>query len=487
MKSETRRDFVKKSLLAGAALSFPTACQFSSDKTSGISSEELDKLRRSLQGRIVLPTDEVYETARKVNAWNPLTDKRPAVIGQCVRPDDVARCVEFARKHDLEIAVRGGGHSNMGWGICQDGLVIDTSSIKGFSVDEAHRTMRIGAGSMVIEAVAAANPHGLAPVMAECATVGISGLTLGGGLSWLSGKYGATCDNLLSAEIITAEGQSVVASADQNPDLFWAIRGGGGNFGIATSFEYQLQPVSEVVAGGLTYRLEDAASMLAFFRDFMEEAPDELQAGAWLERYSETFLTLVLCCCGDLEKAEKIIRPLRTHSIPVQDTVKRRSFMETFNMTPDISDGVPRKFGLSNGTYVERLHQEAIEMGLEIMANAPDAGASIGLLHYMHGAVSRTAGDTTAFELRQPGAFQTVISGGWNDPADSQGWMDWTNEAWASFQSFSSGRTYSNFAGPEGKLAKEAPYGKNYPRLIEVKKKYDPNNIFRLNQNVVPS
>ena len=169
---ETRREFVKRGLLAGAALSLPAACQFGSDKTAGINPEELEKLGKSLQGRLVLPEQEVYETARKIIIWNPLTDKRPAVIGQCESPQDIAQCVEFARKHELEISVRGGGHNSAGWGTCHDGLVIDTSSIKRSSIDPSNRTMRIGAGAMVIEAVAAASPHGLAPVLAECATVG---------------------------------------------------------------------------------------------------------------------------------------------------------------------------------------------------------------------------------------------------------------------------------------------------------------------------
>lgn len=480
---ETRREFVKRGLMAGAALALPTACQFGNGRTAGIGSAQIEKLRTSLQGHLILPDDQVYETARRVHYRNPMTDKRPGVIAQCERPDDVARCIDFARQHDLEIAVRGGAHSFLGWGTCDDGLVIDISAVKGTTIDPVNRTMRVGAGAIVIEPVAAASPHGLAPVLAQCTTVGISGLTLGGGLSWLSGKHGATCDNLLSADLITADGRFVVANADENPDLFWAIRGGGGNFGIATSFEYQLHPISEVIGGGLTYRLADAPSMLRFYRDFMEAAPDELQAVARLNRNAESLLTIVVCFCGDLDKGEEIVRPLRRHASPVQDTVRRRAFIDTFSMTPDIGR-VSKTFSTIRGRYLESVSDEAVDIALEFLAKAPDVGPAIGLDHYMHGAVCRVASDSTAFELRQPGALHVWISARWDDPADAPGWIKWTDETWHALQPYSAGRMYANYPGPEGELPVEAAYGANYSRLIEVKEKYDPSNVFRLNQNI---
>lgn len=278
-----RREFLKQSLISGATLALSGGCSLGRE-THGVDAAAIRKLGALLQGQLILPDAEAYDAARTFFYWNPTTDKRPAIIARCARPDDVARCVEFARRHDLPLAVRGGGHGYVGWCTCEGGLVIDLSPMKDIAVDPVSRTVRAGAGVVAHELVDAASPHDLAPVVGQCRQVGISGLTLGGGLGWLSGRYGATCDNLLSAHLMTADSQALVASPAENPDLFWAIRGGGGNFGIATSFEYRLHPLSITLAGRLSYRLSDARAMLGLYRDFMAEAPDELQALAFLRK-----------------------------------------------------------------------------------------------------------------------------------------------------------------------------------------------------------
>ncbi len=478
----TRREFLKQGLISGAAFALSGACRFGRD-TDGIDAAAIGRLRTSLQGQLILPENEAYDTARKFFWWNPATEKRPAIIARCERPDDIAQCVEFARQHDLVLAVRSGGHSLLGWSTCDDGLVIDVSPMKEIVVDPGNRTVRAGSGVVAHELVEATSPHELVPVLGQCPTVGISGLTLGGGLGWLSGKYGATCDNLLSAKLMTADGQSIVASATENPDLFWAIRGGGGNFGIATSFEYRLHPLSAVFAGVLTYRLSDARAMLSFFRDFMAEAPDELQAFVALRRNGDPLLTLEVCFSGDLNDGEKIIRPLRTHANPVRDTVRPTTYRDTFAE----GDAGPRNFRNTKGCYLESLSEAAIDVVLDRFAQAPDPGAAIGLDHYMHGAVCRVAPDSTAFELRKPGALHVWISTSWNDPAVTAAIVAWSEETWHALQSYSAGRIYANYPNTEGEAAAKAAYGGNYSRLLAIKNKYDPSNVFRRNQNIRPS
>ncbi|MDA2931228.1 FAD-binding oxidoreductase [Acidobacteria bacterium AH-259-O06] len=440
-------------------------------------------MRTSLEGQLILPDDEAYDAARRLFFWNPTTEKSPGIIARCERPDDVARCVEFARQHDLVLAVRGGAHSFLGWSTCDDGLVIDVSPMKEIAVDPGNRTVRAGSGVVAYELVEATSPHDLVPVLGECPTVGISGLTLGGGLGWLSGKYGATCDNLLSAELMTADGQSIVANATENPDLFWAIRGGGGNFGIATSLAYRLHPLSAVFAGVLTYRLSDARAMLSFYRDFMAEAPDELQAVASLQRDGDPLLNLVVCFSGDLNDGEKIIRPLRTHANPVRDTVQPRAYSDSFTE----GAGGSWTFSHIKACYLESLSEDAIDVMLDRFAHAPDPGAAIGLDHYMHGAVCRVAFDATAFELRSPGALHVRILALWNDPYVTAAIVEWSEETWNALQSHSAGRIYANYPSTEGQAAAKAAYGGNYSRLLAIKNKYDPSNIFRRNQNIMPS
>jgi FAD/FMN-containing dehydrogenase len=275
----TRRKLLNQAALSGAALA---AARFGLAAKVAVDPHAIEKFRASLAGRLIVPGDAAYDGARGVVYVNPANDKRPAMIAKCARDSDVARCVEFARTHDLPIAVRSGGHSFLGWGTCNGGFVIDVSPLKSVSIDATARTVDAGCGLTAQELVASAARFGLAPVLGECATVGISGLTLGGGVGWLSGRYGAASDNLLSANLTTADGGAATVDQQSNPDLFWAIRGGGGNFGIATSLRLKLHPIGDVLAGGFTYELPRARAVLQYFRDFMATAPDELQTLAYL-------------------------------------------------------------------------------------------------------------------------------------------------------------------------------------------------------------
>ncbi len=483
----TRRQFIKQAVISGTTLALTAVpLRFGRAATTQLDPAAMRKFRASLRGRLILPADPVYDTARRVMTWNPMTAKRPAMIAQCARGADVARCLEFAHRHDLIVAVRSGGHSFSGWSTCDDGLVIDLSTMKGIAVNPGKRTVRASSGVISHELVSAASRHHLAPVLGECPTVGIAGLTLGGGLGWLSGKYGATCDNLLAAELITADGRSIIASESRNPDLFWAIRGGGGNFGIATSFEYRLHPVNEVLAGGFTYRLQDARAVLRFYRDFMAAASDELQALAYLMAGSDRLLHVIVCCSGDLKEAEKLVRPLRTVAGPVRDTVQPRAFIDTFTMPP-YGEAIPTEFNTTRGCYLERLSDEAIDVALGRIAQASSPVSAIGFDHYMHGMVCRIAPDATAFELRKPGALHVWVSSGWGDSTAAAAPMAWAADTGDALQPYSGGRIYANFLSSEGEPAVKAAFGANYPRLVAVKNKFDPANRFRRNQNIRPA
>jgi FAD/FMN-containing dehydrogenase len=483
----TRRECIKRSAGVGAALALAIVRPRSSFGAVGeVDPAAIKKFATSLNGRLILPGDQAYETARRIFNWNPTTQKRPAMIVQCAGAEDVTRSVEFVRQHDLPLAVRGGGHSPLGWGICEGGVVVDVSPIKDVSVDSVKRTVRAGAGLLTAELLSAVCRHNLAPILGQCPMVGISGLTLGGGLSWLSGKYGATCDNLLSAQMVASNGHSILVSAEHNPDLFWAIRGGGGNFGIATSFEYRLHPVSEVLAGGIQYRFSEARDVLRFFRDFMATAPDELQAVAFTPGFGDRSVNVAVCYTGDLKEGEKVVRPLRKMARPVRDTVQQRPYAET-SVMPLYGEFNPKPFHAAKNCYIERLSDGAIEVFVDQFARAPYPGSRIGLHHYMHGAVCRVEPDTTAFELRAPGGLHVEVNTGWEDPAATDASMAWANDTWKALQPFSGGRIYANYMSVDGERAVKAAFGGNYPRLVAIKNKYDPTNFFRLNQNIRPA
>lgn len=446
--------------------------------------DAINKFRTSLLGRLILPADQEYDQARRVEYWNPTTDKHPAMIARCAQADDVARCVDFAHQYNLPVAVRSGGHSFLGWGTCDDGLIIDVSSMKAIAVDPNKQTARAGAGVVAQELEAAAATYGLAPVLGECPTVGIAGLTLGGGLGWLSGKYGAICDNLLSANLIRVDSHSVIASAESNADLFWAIRGGGGNFGIATSFEYQLQPVSEVLVGVFTYPMQEARHVFRFYREFMAAAPDELQAVASLSPRENGIVNVIFVYAGDLNTGPGLFDRFRTFLTPTRDTVQPRPYTELFPRSSS-GESVPPAFSAIKGSYLEQLSDEAIDMTVECFAQAPP-GCAIGFDHYVHGEVCRVAPDSTAFELRTPGAFHMWILSVWDDPAAAAAAMAWAENTWQLFQPYSGGRMFANYMSIEGEQAVKAVYGSNYSRLRTIKTKYDPENFFRRNQNMRP-
>lgn len=451
-----------------------------------MSSDPLRKFRSRLSGRLILPSDAEYDKVRRVAWWNPATNKKPAMLVQCETADDVARCIDFARHQQLELAVRSGGHSFMGWGIGK-GLVIDVSRINDVTVDAAQRKVRVGAGVTAETMVAATAKHGLAPVLGECGSVG-AGLGLGGGLGWLSGKFGATCDNLLSARLITADADPATTDPHANPDLYWGIRGGGGNFGVVTSFEYRLHPIREVLAGGFAYRVADARSVIRFFRDFMSAAPDELQALVLLSSEKGGSLMVVLVFAGDLNVGERLVSQFRKFKRPERDWMQPRLYADTYTMPPYSDDDGPScEMHAIRGSYIQHLSDEAIETVLSRFADPPPA-CEIGfdLDHYMHGEVCRVAPTSTAFNLREPDALHVAFGASWNEPQCSAACTAWLDETWNQLQSYSGGRMYANYMSAESEPAAKAAYGVNYSRLVSIKQRYDPQNVFRGNLNIRP-
>ena len=479
---KTRREFIQQSLMSGALAALSSGCRSVTNERRTLDAASLNALRSQLAGQLILPADSTYDSARGVFWRNPMTNKRPGLIVRCSRRDDIARSVEFAAQHALPVAVRSGGHSFAGWGTCDDGLVIDLALMNEITIDPSMQTARAGAGVMTAALVAAAGEHNLAPVQGQCPMVGVSGLTMGGGLGWLSGKHGAACDNLLSAEFVTADARTLTASSEENPDLLWALRGGGGNFGIASALTFRLHPIGDVIAGRLSYRFGDARAVLMTFREVMSAAPDELQAVALFRREEgEPRVHVTLCWSGDPAAADRIIQPLRMAAALVSDTVERRPYNRTFGMT----GGAPRAFSFVKGSYLQRMSDESIDAVVERYAQAPGPEPALGLDHFMHGAVCRSAPEATAFDLREPGAVHVWISAAWDDSSDEAASITWVDETWSTLQAYSGGRVYANFPGSAGDPA--AAYGANYARLVTLKNQYDPSNMFQGNQNIRPT
>jgi FAD/FMN-containing dehydrogenase len=466
--------------------------------TAGKSIEEkaLRKFEASMLGEVVHPSEERYERARLL--WNGVIDPRhPGMIVRCATTVDVARSVEFARSNELAVAVRAGGHSLTGDSFCDGGMVIDVSGMKNIQVNTETGTARADAGLTAGEFDRATQAFGLATVLGECSSVGIAGYTLGGGLGRLMGKHGAGCDNLLSAELISADGRVLRATAEENADLFWAIRGGGGNFAIVTSFEYRLYRVGQILGGTLMYPISDARAVLTFLDEYMMSVPDELDIAIDIGNCGlmmsapgimEPIVSLALSYCGDLEKGEAALKPLRTFRKPVADSIRVMPYIERQAQ----SDIRPlAEFGAAGGSmaiecgFIARLGEETINTIAAYIAEAP-AGFWIAADHYLHGAVCRPTSDHTAFGLRRPG-YSTRILSAWRAPNQAEGSVAWVKRLNAALKPFAGGAMYLNYLTiGAGDAGVRAAYGSNYERLAALKSKYDPTNFFSSNRNIEP-
>ncbi len=443
----------------------------------------VEAFKARLRGQLLRPGDDAYDEARKL--WNGMFDRRPALIARCAGTADVMSAVNFARDNGLKAAVRGGGHSFPGHSVCDGGLVIDLSPMKGIRVDPAARRARAQPGVKWIEFDHETQALGLATTGGTASDTGIAGLTLGGGLGWLSGKYGLTVDNLVSADVVIADGRFLTASATENQDLFWGLRGGCGNLGVVTSFEYQLHAVGPTILGGMAiYPLGKAKEVLRFYREFSKAAPDELTTyAAFLNPPDgDTVAALICCYCGPLDKGEEVIRPLRSFGPPLQDMLGPMPYAAQQSLT---DAALPAgSYYYTKGGFLADLTDQAIEVFAEYAATKPSPLSAV-LVQTVCGAASRVDSETTAFAHRRF-PYAPVIVSQWLDAADSEENVGWARDCWRALQPFAGGGVYVNDLSHDDEDRVRIAYGANYERLARLKKKYDPDNFFRLNPNIKP-
>jgi FAD/FMN-containing dehydrogenase len=441
-------------------------------------------LAASLGGPLLRPGDDGYDAARQI--FNGMIDRRPALIARCTATGDVVKAVRFAREQGLVVSVRGGGHNVAGNAVCDGGLMIDLSPMKGIRVDPAARTVRAQAGLTWREFDRECQAFGLASTGGLISSTGIAGLTLGGGFGLLGRSYGMACDNLISADVVLADGTVVTASADEHADLFWGLRGGGGNFGVVTSFEYRLHPVGPILGGMLLYPLERAKDVLRAFREFNASAPDASSVFAVLMTTPEgaQVLALIVCYNGPIEQGEALLRPLRERTSPLDDLVAPIRYEQMQTLT---DEGFP--FGLQNywkSEFLKNLPDEAIDLVVDRFAATPSPLSAV-VLEQFGGAYRRVAPDATAFGHRDLD-YNFLIISRWEDPADADRNVRWARDLWDAVRPFAAGAVYVNYleGGQEGASRIRAAYGANYDRLVALKDRFDPTNFFRLNQNIQP-
>jgi FAD/FMN-containing dehydrogenase len=436
-----------------------------------------------LSGHLIEPGDLAYDQARRV--WNGMIDRRPAAIARCATVTDVVACVEFARTCDMTVAIRGGGHNVAGNAVCDGGLVIDLSLMKEIVVDAPRRRVRAGGGVLWGELDEATQRHGLATTGGLVSTTGIAGFTLGGGLGNLMRSYGLACDNLLSAELVTAEGRELIVSGAENSDLFWALRGGGGNFGVVTSLEFHLHPVGPIlVAGRVAHPLSAARDTLRFYREFTAGAADALIVYANLGQGPDGTQRVGMQAVfnGPVAAGEEAVRKLRGFGSPITDEIWPRSYVEIQRLVdPNFPAG---RLNYWKAHFLAELSDDLIDLVIEAFRQAPSSDLNI-VFEHMGGAVARVGVRDTAFSHRSA-AYSFLIVVGWEDPSESEANVAWARDLWEQVRPMAAG-VYVNYLGSEGKQRVREAYGPNLDRLAKIKSRYDPDNFFRMNQNIRPS
>ena len=446
---------------------------------------DLTSLQGQFRGNLLTPESPEYDASRKI--WNAMIDRRPAAIARCTGPADVVAAVRFAVDQNISPAIRGGGHNAAGLAMVDDGLVIDVSPMKAIFVDPANRTATAQTGHTWGEFDRKTHPCGLATTGGLISTTGIAGLTLGGGVGWLMGRCGLVCDNTLSYDVVLASGELVRASSSEHPDLFWALKGGGGNFGVVTSITYRMYPITTVISGMVLHLLSASRDVLRFYRDFtMAGLPDELivYAAALTTPDGHPVLALIPVWCGDdLAEGERVLDPLRKFGSPIADLISTMPYPALQQMV----DGVA-PFGLRSywkSRFLRDLPDEAIDTFLEF-AQSRTSPRSLAILEHAHGAVSRVPDDATPFPARTA-AFDFVLISEWENPAEDARHIDWTRQFYAAMHPWSAGSVYVNALDQDDMARIPEAYGPNYTRLRAVKTTYDPENRFRRNQNIQPA
>jgi FAD/FMN-containing dehydrogenase len=436
-----------------------------------------------IKGKVLTAGDAEYDNARKV--WNGMIDRKPALIAQCTNADDISECVKFARKNNMVVSVRGGGHNVAGNGVCDNGLMIDLSKMKAINVEVVTKTATAEPGVLLKEFDAATLPLGLATTGGTVSDTGLSGLTLGGGIGYLGGKYGTTCDNLLAAEMVTADGEKILVDKDNHPDLYWAIRGGGGNFGIVSKFKYQLHSFGPNVVGGMIlYPMDKAKEVMQFYRDFIRKAPDEMAsyAGFIVTPDGLPVTAVIPVWTGDVKEAEKHLAPLRSFGAPLADMISEMPYTAIQAALDAAAPTGIRRYWKSG--YFTELSDELLDIIIRNISNRISPFTPF-LLFHLRGAATRIDPSATAFAQRQDSWDSDIISQ-WTDPADDEKHIAWTKKFWKEIEPFTKG-VYINHLDSDDDPRIAHAYGPNFERLKTIKKKYDPDNFFRMNNNIKPA
>jgi FAD/FMN-containing dehydrogenase len=451
----------------------------------------IDGLHEQVRGAVIVPEDEGYEVARAV--YNAMIDRRPAVIVQARNVGDVMAAVNFAREAGLDLAIRGGGHSVPGFGTCDGGVVIDLSGMRGVRVDPSSMTARSDGGATWGDFNAATYPFGLATTGGIISTTGVAGLTLGGGIGYLARGSGLSVDNLVSADVVTADGRFVIANERENEDLFWALRGGGGNFGVVTSLEFRLHPVKDIYGGPMFFELSEIENVLSFFREYIADAPEEMGAFPAFQiapplpfipedRHGDTLIATVACWAGPLEQGEAALRPFHDVAPVVAEHVGPMPY-PALNSAFDglVPAGLQHYWKAS---FVKELTDEAIAAHVQHGPDVPVVNSTVHI-YPINGAAHRVDAGATAFAYRDAN-FATVVAGMWPDPAQNDANIRWVRDYYDATAPHSEDGGYINFMADDDQARIRANYKGNYDRLVEVKRRYDPDNLFHLNQNIRP-
>lgn len=446
----------------------------------------LGALRGAVTGDVIAPSDAGYDSARRV--WNGNVDRQPAVVVRCSGVADVQFALGFAREHDLLVSVRGGGHSAPGYGTNDGGIVIDLSAMRGIRVDPTARRAQAQGGVLWRQLDRETQAFGLATTGGTVSNTGIGGLTLGGGLGWLMGKHGLTVDNLLSADIVTADGEFQTVDQEHSPELFWALRGGGGNFGVVTSLEFQLHPVDIVLGGLVAFGLDQARDVLRFYRDFCPTLPDDAEIYVALltdPQAGVPIIAMVMGYNGPIAEGERVLGPARTFGHPLVDLVGPMPYgvRQTLLDDPNAINGLQRYW---RSAFTDQISDELIDVVTEGAATFSSPMSAM-LFFHMHGAATRVDPESTAFAARRP-QWDFDAIGQWAEPSESDHHIAWVRELWDRLQPHLEGSAYVNHLALDDAPEKiRASYGTNYRRLSEIKARYDPSNVFRVNANILPA
>ncbi|RMF58839.1 MAG: FAD-binding oxidoreductase [Calditrichaeota bacterium] len=463
------------------------------DAQKQLNPHEIEGLRSKLKGQLLLPEDEGYDEARAI--WNAMINRKPSLIIQCENTQDVVEGVNFARNHHLLLAIKGGGHNVAGKAVCEGGLMLDLSLMRNVEVNPEKQTVRVEAGCLLSDIDKETQEHGLAVSGGIVSHTGVSGLTLGGGFGWISRKHGLSIDNLLAAEVVTADGQIITASGKENPDLFWGLRGGGGNFGVVTSFEFQCAEVGpEVFSGLIIQRFEDAKAYMQFHAEYVRTLPDDMTVWMVVRPapplpfldpgvHGKLVIVVPFVYLGDQEKGEKLIQPIREFGKPHGEALGMNPWIAWQAGFDGLNSHGARNYWKSH--HLKDLSSACIDKVIEFVKNIPGPNCEVFIPH-MEGAPARVSEDETAYAFRKT-PFVLNIHTRWENPAEDQNYIGWASEFFNQTKSFANG-VYVNFLSDEGEeRVKQAYTTKAWERLVALKNKYDPTNLFRMNQNIRPT